>query len=343
MNDVFGNSDNLALNFVIVTPPYNSASGGPIALHRLAHELNSIGHRAYLWSSAKNREWSGELVQARDPMDMVQPIPYYIAKPIVVYPEITIGNPLQAVYVVRWILMTPGVNGGDGVYGEKDLIMLWSDKFTVSMKYKVGGLLTTWRDYSHFQDLKLPRSGVCYAVRKGFNKSLNQHPRDAFRIDDYGERGGDAYLINIFNRFEQFICYDHASMLPTLAALCGCVSVVIPDGFHSRRHLEEMGDTFDGVAWGFKDLARARGTLPYARAALERRIQESRVQLTDFIGLCYKQWPELKKNIPVQERGLQVVANDVQGSIKPHPQLRQRMTYVEAPQRGNVLLQRLRK
>ena len=48
-------------------------------------------------------------------------------KTVVIYPESTKGNPLKAKHVVRWILNTPGVCGGDGIFEKTDHIFLYHD------------------------------------------------------------------------------------------------------------------------------------------------------------------------------------------------------------------------
>jgi hypothetical protein len=155
-------------------------------------------------------------------------------------------NPLRfLIWAWDYSLNTPGFYGkgnGDGVYGGQDLIMQWSADFKVDPKYKVGGLLTAFRDYSEFRDRGYSdlRQGVCYAVRKGRGKVLDQHPADALCIDDYAARGGDDYLINVFNERERFICYDDVSMLPTLAALCGCPTLGQPAPEVLRAQLTDL-------------------------------------------------------------------------------------------------------
>ena len=294
--DRFGNGDGNGLNFVIWAPPFSFNSGGILALHRLAHNLCELGHNAYLWSTSQNREWKGKLIPPMDVRAVVQPIPVTVAKPITIYPELICGNPLSSVYVVRWILNTPGVCGGDGVFGERDLIMLWDEAYQVHPKYEVAGLLTAYRDLSHFCDFGQKRAGTCYAVRKGFAKRRDQHPAEALCIDGYAERGGDEYLIRVFNERELFVCYDDHTMLPTLAALCGCEVVVIP-GAETRQAREARGETFAGIAWGFEDRERARATRHLARAAVEAVSRTAEAQTREFVELCQRQWPELRKPV----------------------------------------------
>lgn len=294
MEDMFGNTTSPGLTFVVWAPAFTLASGGILALHRLANNLSELGHRTYLWSPNKNPSWKGELLGPRASLlEIFDPIPYHVTKPIVIYPEIIIGNPLQAVYVVRWILNTPGTCGGDGVYGQRDLIVKWSDEYQIGPEYRSAGELTAWRNYDHFMDYKRTRMGTCYAVRKGFNKSQNQHPPEALCIDDYGQRGMDDYLIHTFNRRELFVCYDHHTMLPVLAALCGCPAVVIPP----PNDMRTVG--CPGVAWGFDDLPRAKATMTLTRAMVDGCIRKSDTQTAEFVELCYRQWPELKKPVGV--------------------------------------------
>jgi hypothetical protein len=241
------------MNFVIWAPPFDLAFGGSIALHRLGHNLATLGHRVWLWASSKNPEWLGQLTE--DFSD--------VPDAIVVYPEVVCGNPLLSFdRVVRWILNTPGVIGGDGVFGDRDLILLWSREYRVDPKYKVSGELTAWRDWSHFRDLGLPRRGACYAVRKGTDR--HAHPADALCIDDYGLRGGDDYLIEVFNSREAFYCYDDHTALVELARLCGCR--VVP-------------------------------AFPSAPSDAERMALADQ-QTREFVDLCYQQWPDLRLSCP---------------------------------------------
>ena len=223
------------LRFLIWAWDYSTDTGGGVALHRLAHNLALRGHDARLTCHRTCHDWRGLPTEQR----------LAASNQIVVYPEIVEGNPLGGRRVVRWILNTPGFYGkgnGDGVYGGQDLIMQWSADFKVDPKYKVGGLLTAFRDYSEFRDRGYSdlRQGVCYAVRKGRGKVLDQHPADALCIDDYAARGGDDYLINVFNERERFICYDDVSMLPTLAALCGCPTLGQPAPEVLRAQLTDL-------------------------------------------------------------------------------------------------------
>ena len=262
------------LKFVIDSPPFGMEYGGVVALHRLAHNLTTLGYEAYIAGPSKHPEWGGEILGDRQ-----------FLKTVTVYSEVVVGNPLGGEHVVRWILNTPGEAGGDAVYGPDDLIFKWSNLYSVPEQYEVAGLLTAFRDYSHFVDLGLPRAGTCYAVRKAKEKPLDQHPADALCIDDYEARGGDTYLIDVFNRSGLFICYDDHTMLPRLAALCGCPAVIIP-GSLTREEREALGDTFDGVAYGFDDAERARETLPKIRERVAQIEEESIRQTQEFVKIC---------------------------------------------------------
>ena len=242
------------LSFVIVAPePYSRRWGGVCALYQLADAMQRRGEAVAVLIEP-NRKKRGSL-----PID-----PGIVA----ILPEIYAYEPTGSKNVVRWLLNRPALSGtGDG-FKPSDLLFLWSEAYRSKVPGEDCGLLFTsdWRR-DIFRDRCVARGGTCYLVRKGSHKPRDQHPSDALCIDDYLDRGGDQYLADVFNRHERFISYDHATMLSTIAAMCGCESVIIPDGV--RTAVEAVRDDvlgLAGVAWGFDDLARGHATrlhLPY--------------------------------------------------------------------------------
>jgi hypothetical protein len=269
------------MKFLIWAWDYGTDSGGGIALHRLAHNLATLGHLACLTCRRTAPDWRGIPLGHRPSTHVANP------SEVVIYPEIVESNPARGERVVRWLLNTPGAFGpgnGDGVYSQNDLIMYWDKKFLPSGErieipdaedvtktrwvtaypWQIGGQLTAWRDLAHFRDYHRPRAGGCYLVRKGHKRPLNQHSWvDSFCIDNYGELGGDSYLIDVFNRVESFTCYDDNTLISTLAHLCGVPRIWIANGgkYLTRQEVAEQ-------------------------TAL------SLVQTREFVEACERQWPQ---------------------------------------------------
>ncbi len=276
------------LKFVIWTiGDFSAGSGGGLALHQLANELTKLGHRAALANcGAVNPDWGGYRIDRRAGRDE-----------IVIYPEGFIGNPMNARgHIVRWILFYPH---RQRPYPPEDLLMLWSNEYTLPSGWPpVAGMLQLWRDFSHFQDYGRPRSGSCYALRKGIyraksfvrdtGKAFDQHPADALCVDRYDRWGGDDFLIRTFNEREIFITYDTHTLLPVLAACCGCPAVVIPD-YRSFEQWSALGHSA-GVAWGWSDLDRAKATLPLARDAWLTYTRAHDGDVAAFVETCRRHW-----------------------------------------------------
>lgn len=101
--------------FLIWAPGFTHRSSGVRALYRLCHHLNCCGFPSAVLAEP------GE------------PIPSWncflhtgdIADAIVIYPEVVSGNPLHAKRVIRWVLNTPGLLGGDRTYPESELVFLY--------------------------------------------------------------------------------------------------------------------------------------------------------------------------------------------------------------------------
>jgi hypothetical protein len=196
-------------------------------------------------------------------------------------------------HVVRWILNLPARCGCGDRYEADDLLFLWSHRFRHPAKSEPLGLLFTTDSREHiFFDRGERRRGVCYAVRKGKDKPLNQHPRDALCIDDYVARGGDQYLADVLNRHELFISYDHCTMLSLMAAMCGCKSVVIPDGVTSGEQRRQGDPLASVLAWGFNDLDRAVSAMLRLPALLRDLDRQSQQSIDAFVNICYQRYAD---------------------------------------------------
>ena len=287
----------MPLTYIIYITEFNKNVGGVCAMHYLADCLHELGEQeVYVTTGITNPIWYAKIIDLDTPFFLSgswydrlyrslsliksQAIPKTFKrkitrtllrlfpkmlwhffdrdKTVVIYPEATNGNPLKAKHVVRWILNTPGVCGGDGAYETTDHIFLYHDFYTVNPSYHVQGILTAIdlkTQLAKFTNQELTtRKGGAYLVRKGFYKKLDQHPADFIKADEILENSNYDEMAQFFNGIETFISYDHMTFISVQAALSGCNSVIIPDenGEFSKEHLIQV-NRINGVAYGFDD------------------------------------------------------------------------------------------
>lgn len=123
---------------IVVAPPYNPTSAGCVVLHELCDALNQIGQPCYMvinigdqfitsnedqyFSSASKRSLYSE-----DPIPECKEI---INTGIVIYPEVIIGNPLNAVNVVRYMLYFDGAHMQRKMeHSDRDFILTYTKVF----------------------------------------------------------------------------------------------------------------------------------------------------------------------------------------------------------------------
>jgi hypothetical protein len=266
---------------------FDGTSGGIVALNKLCHDLRTLGQEAYI--SHGPGSISLNTPQCTPTFKELQ------RDFIVIYPEVVLGNPLNCPRVVRWILNTPGAFGHTDYYKyehKTDLVFKISDHFSYSGIGKKRGILaTTYTDFTIFRNNGLKRSGSCYLVRKGvIRKKI--HDDESVMLDDYSDWKDIA---QIFNTKEIFYCYDIATYLSTLAALCGCVSVVIPDGKTNREEWHKSIPYFDcGVAYGEGELMHAKNTLYMVTDHIKNLENEKLVSVRNFIIITSKYYNSRK-------------------------------------------------
>lgn len=247
------------MTFAIYSPGLNERIGGSIALSKLKSNLELCGETARLC-------YTGDQVNGD----------------IVVYPETVKGNPLQAKHVVRWFLSTPGEFYEDKSpsFEHDDLIFTYTSHYGRRRYY--DGLLTAydWK-LDFWKDEGSQRRGTCFVRRKGYAKPFDQHRPDALCLDGYKD---NETLRDAFNRHECFVSYDDQTMLSLQAALCGCLSIVIPGELSSTEWRERFPYFQFGIAYGFDEAMYARATVHHIREHLESLERLSLEQTKDFIN-----------------------------------------------------------
>jgi hypothetical protein len=201
---------------------------------------------------------------------------------VVIYGETIEGNPLKAPYVIRWILAPLGsiCKPNNKTWGSNDLVYYFNsdNKFynNDTLFGTVYKTLTTIYINPLINNYNDPlRKGYCHTFRKTqFHKKLKyvHHPNS----QEIKREDNVIQCINIFNKREIFISYDPLTFLNIIAAMCGCISVVIKiDGLTEIEWLKTTAaypylkannlNKIYGIAYGLSEVEWAKNTLPLVK------------------------------------------------------------------------------
>ncbi len=246
---------------IIIYPhfPLNLNDGGTTVQYYLASILNNLGINVKICNVYDNNSSNilyNNFITTTEIANMD------MENIIVIYCEGIIGNPLNAKYVVRWMLSKLGQNVPYERYlswGNNELIYFFNSEIDIidqDLNIKYLSLLYV---NPRMQNLNQERNGDCYTIRKTVvNHKEKIHSDNAFEI--HRSHTQDDY-INIFNRYEYFISYDPVTFLSIIAALCGCISIVCPiDGISKKDYFQMTAvyeymkdknlDSLYGIAYG---------------------------------------------------------------------------------------------
>lgn len=200
---------------------YVHYSAGTVACHRLVHELNNAGYDAFS-TGAVNPNWNERRINKSAVFLLLK-----FGNPIVIYPEVVIGNPLHAQHVARWILNVPGHLGGDTTFDGSELIFTWCKDF-----YPTDRILS-WdiveRDL--FNDKILPDKEMdCFYVGKGPFRGANPTAFTDGMVEITRTWPSERHeLADLLRRTRVLYTYDDLTMLTFEALLCGCKVVLLPE------------------------------------------------------------------------------------------------------------------
>ena len=268
--------DNKKLTYVIDISTFLPSSGGICTLHRLCHDLNLLGETAYITSPITHPTLNAPYVGSAK---------FKKNKVVVIYPEITHGNPLKADHVVRWILNVPDISYY-ATLTSTDLILKYSESYKLEKGWAHDGYLrTTFSDkLGIFYNAKKQRSGSAFLIKKGGMKK-QIHPDNSIDLRQYQQN--HEFMANIFQSVKYFYCYDSYCFLATLAALCGCITIVTaPEKETIEEYTLNNPSTKYGIALGLENLKHAEDTIDLVPEYHEK-VKEAELQtIKDFIKLC---------------------------------------------------------
>ena len=272
------------MNFVIYAPgDYTPNGGGCVALHKLCHNISSLGETCYIMTSKKNPNYLGIECTEQEAIRLCAD------GAMAIYPEVTCGNPFSAYKIMRWILYNVRTYGDYGLFYPNDLIYKYAPFFTLREEQEVHGELRAVElNLDIFKDYGLPRKGSCYLIKKENHKE-QRHQQPSIMLDDYPSKGGNEYLAKVFNECEVFYAYDTATYLSVMSSLCGCLSVVIPNEGVKAEDWHNGFPYFKyGIAYGEQDIPYAKETAHLLKPELLRIEAETIEQTKAFIKKSYE-------------------------------------------------------
>lgn len=211
---------------------------------------------------------------------------------IVVYPEVVYGNFTHAKKVVRWLLYYNTYENKDD-YGESDLFIAYRPEFN-DIKLNPNNYvvkcpyfnLDLYRRYNFEK-----RSGRCYIIRKGKGRKELPKNFDGPILDDMSEEE----KVVAFNKFKYCIVYDLQTAYKGIAALCGCIPIVIPEQGKSASEYRKESPCY-GVAFGVlpSEIKYAISTQHLVESNYKKKNIQCEEDVKKFINICEEHFEERK-------------------------------------------------
>lgn len=226
------------LNWLIYCLPYDKKIGGSVVMHHLAKSLADMGDKVLTTNDGpfnNVRTAPKDLISKIDKKDW-----------IIVFSESN-TNKVNFPNVVRWVLyILGGFKGYNGFYHPNELVVQYGKGFTTGTQYEnVPELTNLIFEFDFWKDLNLERSEQDLILIKKGRHFSNQQNRNGRILDE--ENYTDETLLQAFNEHKRFVTYDNNTFHSVQAAVCGAISIVIPDG---RQSEEEWRSTSRNRTWG---------------------------------------------------------------------------------------------
>lgn len=282
--------------FIVVSPQptYVDHIGGITVAHTLAYNLHLFGEDVSLYADSTNPKYPLKCIPFGSELDI--DVNNTIVILIAGAGEHTYLHNIpdiltQSKYVVRWL-----VNHQVKPYPEHNKFYKYHKYWHTLDSQKIDGELSVIEmNDGLFHNRHLPRKGNCYLIKGNLDEEAERavHTDQDICIDHYihslANFDRTKFLSDVFNVTEVFISYTPLTFASVLAALCGCVSVVIPkSNFDKEKWISEIWCAKYGIAVGLDDIPRAVETMPLVPGMIEEYVNVTqKQQVKKFIEDCY--------------------------------------------------------
>ncbi|MBP5469175.1 MAG: hypothetical protein J6Z11_08025 [Candidatus Riflebacteria bacterium] len=175
-------------------------------------------------------------------------LPFVDKNTIVIYPELIENNPLRAKNTVFWLLYHYNKNELQNM--NKCLVMAFREIFNNSVLNPENRILhLTNFDFDLFNNPNEKRQGNCYIIRKGKNRKDLPKTFDGPIIDNLTE----PQIAEVFKHTERCYSYDTQTGYCTLATLCGCLPIIVPEEGKKREDYISKYEINSGYGLAYGD------------------------------------------------------------------------------------------
>lgn len=205
---------------------------------------------------------------------------------VVVYTETVKGNPLHAKNVVRWFLYYNRYPDDPNWCSTDDLFFSYREQFNDPALNPEGRLLKIFHfDSDLYKQTNFGhRKGACYVIRKGIDRSDLPEKFDGPVIDNLRE----PEKVKILNQCEKCYLYDTQTFYASIAALCGCIPIVVPEPGKTKNDYVKKDDYIPGVAYGDtpKEIEYAVHTRSAVAQGVSDQLYENDKNVSSFVEIC---------------------------------------------------------
>jgi glycosyltransferase involved in cell wall biosynthesis len=282
--------------YYIVAPDYTHKSAGIRVLHQLCSALNQMGYEAYVVANKTNGEyWTPRLTEE------VKAAHYKAnKKPIVVYPEVTKGQPLGLGVPVRYILNYPGLLGkGEKKYKDNEII------FSFHQEYYPEGvpLYLPIVNIAEIESIeaRVPRvegsSAVYYNRYKPTKAEIDALGMDCQDLSTSSKLEFKE-VISILKSVEVLYCFETSAIMVE-AWLSGCAVVLLPNEKMVELPLLIKNRGMNGIAWGVDvaEIKTAISTVGIAKINYINELSGWTVRLQKFIDITQRVSHEMPQQV----------------------------------------------
>ncbi|MCS3513534.1 hypothetical protein [Pseudomonas grimontii] len=280
--------------YYIVTARYVRTSAGIKALHLLCHALNRMGEQAFLIVHPHFPPYLSTHPALNTPMLTKRTMDYHRAQgltPVTIYPESIKGDPMNAPFVVRYVLNYAGLLGGDAAFPDTEYCISYSAAIAATVPDSKQTIFIPASDPNFFVPPApgTRRQGACFYA----GKYKNYHGGKTFAVTDglveivrdCNDEQTPEQIRDLFQQCERFYCYEN-SALAIEAMLCGCPVVFLPNEFFTDL-IGKAEHGAEGYVWGDGDAAgfkRAQETVGLARERYLGLFERAEAALVDFVA-----------------------------------------------------------